>query len=352
MLNRRQLLTATGSGLAMAGFFPAIQPKAWAQGSGKSYSLHVGVNKANPAAYPGGISQLAGCVNDAKSYRQMAIKAGFNKSHLLTDQEATIDEVSRYIYHAASHAASGDIFFVSYAGHGTGVPDRSNDEPDRQDEAWCLYDGLLLDDFLYSLWAQFKPGVRLLLVSDSCHSGSVARVRAAARGLALDLGAGDASRTRGILPNLPRGRDLDGSRAFATRLERDGRVDAVAQGTLLRPRTISPEQAAQAYRKNEDRYLGQERAAAGANNPAAVDATGILLAGCQDHELSWENSGGSPGGLFTRQMELAFGNRGTYDGYSTFLNHIQRQMPNYQTPNFFPFGREQDDFFNQTPFTV
>ena len=36
-----------------------------------------------------------------------------------------------------------------------------------------LYDGLLLDDELFKLWGKFKSGVRILVLSDSCHSGTI-----------------------------------------------------------------------------------------------------------------------------------------------------------------------------------
>ena len=43
-----------------------------------------------------------------------------------------------------------------------------------QDETWCIYsDRQLVDDELYSLWAQFAAGVRIFVLSDSCHSGTV-----------------------------------------------------------------------------------------------------------------------------------------------------------------------------------
>src|SRR5215212_9024731 len=40
----------------------------------------------------------------------------------------------------------------------------------------CLYDGELVDDEMYSLYGGFAPGVRILVFSDSCHSGSVTKV--------------------------------------------------------------------------------------------------------------------------------------------------------------------------------
>jgi hypothetical protein len=48
------------------------------------------------------------------------------------------------IARAAAALRSGDIFLLTYSGHGGQVPDRNHDEPDLQDETWCLYDGELL----------------------------------------------------------------------------------------------------------------------------------------------------------------------------------------------------------------
>ncbi len=43
------------------------------------------------------------------------------------------------------------------------------------DETWVCYDRQLVDDELYELWGKFKSGVRILALSDSCHSGTVTR---------------------------------------------------------------------------------------------------------------------------------------------------------------------------------
>ena len=43
------------------------------------------------------------------------------------------------------------------------------------DETWCLYDGMLVDDELVNLFGFFNKKVRVLMVSDSCHSGTLNR---------------------------------------------------------------------------------------------------------------------------------------------------------------------------------
>ena len=50
-----------------------------------------------------------------------------------------------------------------------------DDEPDQEDETWCLYDGQVVDDELSELYSQFKQGVTHPGLSDSCHSGSVVK---------------------------------------------------------------------------------------------------------------------------------------------------------------------------------
>jgi hypothetical protein len=62
-----------------------------------------------------------------------------------------------------------------YSGHGNQVPDLDGEEPDKLDETWCLYDGQMIDDELYRMYGALAEGVRVLILSDSCHSGTVAK---------------------------------------------------------------------------------------------------------------------------------------------------------------------------------
>ena len=64
---------------------------------------------------------------------------------------------------------------MTYSGHGGQVPDGDDEEADSSDETWVAFDRQIVDDELYELWGKFKPGVRIVVLSDSCHSGSVNR---------------------------------------------------------------------------------------------------------------------------------------------------------------------------------
>jgi metacaspase-1 len=56
------------------------------------------------------------------------------------------------------------------------LPDRNDDEElDTMDETWCLYNGQHLDDERYELLGEFAEGVRILVFSDSCHSGTTVK---------------------------------------------------------------------------------------------------------------------------------------------------------------------------------
>ncbi len=99
------------------------------------------------------------------------------KSTVLLTKKATRSNVLAGMRAAAKALKTGDLFFLTYSGHGGQVPDVTGEEPDKQDETWCLYDGQLIDDELYFELSRFAAGVRILVLSDSCHSGTVTRER-------------------------------------------------------------------------------------------------------------------------------------------------------------------------------
>src|SRR6266403_3644762 len=130
------------------------------------FSLSVGINSYGPN-FPNA-AVLEGCENDASAMRDIAVTQNFERCSLLRGAEATLDTVFTEVLYAADRLKDGDIFLFTFAGHGTQVPDRNQrDEPD---ETILLYDYMVIDDVLEaSLLSQFKSGVRVLMVADSCH---------------------------------------------------------------------------------------------------------------------------------------------------------------------------------------
>ena len=140
-------------------------------------ALCIGINN-----YPGTHMDLAGCVNDANAWEAELKRRNFAVTKLL-DAQATKAAMVEGFKTVIGGAASGDLVVITYSGHGTYVPDASGDEIDGLDEGLCPYDiqtggGALLDDEIHVLFAARKGGVRLVLISDSCHSGTVTRAAA------------------------------------------------------------------------------------------------------------------------------------------------------------------------------
>lgn len=159
------MTTKTGSSAAL----PARQ----------ALSLHLGLNSVNAAAYSGWDGPLSACEFDAADMAAIAKSKGMKPTVLRTKQ-ATRAKVLTAVRNAAKTLSKGDFFFLTFSGHGGQVRDADGDEPDRKDETWCLYDGQLVDDELYVELGRFAAGVRVLVLSDSCHSGTVTRARVTA----------------------------------------------------------------------------------------------------------------------------------------------------------------------------
>jgi uncharacterized caspase-like protein len=136
-------------------------------------ALCIGIND-----YPGTGMDLNGCVNDANDWAAELDERGF-EVRLLLDAAATRAAMVEAIGAQISGADKGDSVVITYSGHGTYAPDDGDDEDDGLDEGLCPYDikqgKVLLDDDIHQLFEKRKPGVRVLLISDSCHSGTVIR---------------------------------------------------------------------------------------------------------------------------------------------------------------------------------
>jgi hypothetical protein len=203
------------------------------------------------------------------------------------------------------------------------VPDVSGDEADKQDETWCLFDGQLIDDELYFELGRFASGVRVLVLSDSCHSGSVTR--------AAPVPTTIPSQRPKLMPAAVAMRTYRDHQAFYDKLQLD--VAKEAGDAAVDPDTALAAVAAS----------GRLSAIVRRFKPAVV-----LISGCQDNQTSMD---GEHNGAFTEAL-LRVWNNGTFSGnYGSFHARIRASMPASQSPNLFTLGRA-GTFLAQAPFSV
>jgi len=276
----------------------------------RGISIHIGLNHVNPTAYGGWDGELAGCINDARDMKAIADSLGYT-STIVTDAQATAAEVARLIGQAARQLSSGDICLVTYSGHGGQMNDVTSDEPDDKDETWVLWDRQMLDDELNGLWASFSVGVRILLISDSCHSGTVARMGAFQRKFRNVEFAAEYELHPNQAPRLRLGNPI----------------------ALLR---------------NYEANRGDYEVSQWVPKPI-VHASVTLISGCQDNQFSAD---GDRNGLFTQRL-LEVWNKGAFTGnYERFHSAILARMPSDQSPNLFKTGIASAAFDAEKPFTI
>ncbi|WP_324750583.1 caspase family protein [Sphingomonas sp. LY54] len=270
----------------------------------KGYSLHLGLNSVDPAHYDAWSGQLRACEFDANDMHAIAKSLGYQESQVLLTKQATSQALLGALLDYSKKLVAGDILLLTYAGHGGQVDDDTGDEEDKLDETWLLYDRMVIDDELYRMYGLFKPGVRISIISDSCHSGSVNKLREQ-EGTTEDIGE-----------FVSRLADIDLTRSV--------------------------------FEKHASTYLPLQIASAGAS-AAPIPAGVILLSGCKDTQVSLD---GTKNGLFTEKLKKVWKNGAFKGGYGKFHQQIAAQMPMSQSPQVSKVGTVDAAFVNQKPFAV
>lgn len=130
------------------------------------------------------ITNLGGAVNDATAMRDLLTsRFGFQPQHvpLLTDGQATREGIVAAVNELLEQSARGDVVVFYYAGHGSQRRNSLSPEPTKLDQTIVVADANLgafdlRDKELARLFNPFlDKGVELILIFDSCHSGSIMR---------------------------------------------------------------------------------------------------------------------------------------------------------------------------------
>ncbi len=249
-------------------------------------ALCIGIND-----YPGTQSDLSGCVNDAQDWAAVLKKRDFTVNTIL-NKDATGDAMRKAIKALLSQAKRGDLVVIQYSGHGSFVPDTDGDEPDGTDECLCPYDirtkGPITDDELFDLFSARPQGVRVFMISDSCHSGTVARFA-----------------------------------PITTPPTVKGRGAPQRKVRFLPPLVFLDEPDAQ--------KLGTRRAFRVSSPPGRYAA--LLMAGCQDTEYSYDGYfNGRPNGVFTFVALRALKSLKRNATYGDWFKAVKKALPSQQYP--------------------
>lgn len=267
----------------------------------KGISLHIGLNYVDTGHYDGWDGKLNACENDARDMQNLAKLKGFQSS-LLLRADANRSNVIASIKNASANLVTGDFFLISYSGHGGQLPDMNGDESDGLDETWCLYDGQLIDDELFTLWQGFKEDVRILIVSDSCHSGTVAK--------------------------------------FLSTIE--------FKYSEQLPKYMPAEIAMNTYMINKEIYDPIISSIKDVKS-SDIKANVRLLSGCQDNQSSYD---GPFNGAFTQKLKIVWNGGKFNENYQQFHQSILKLMPPFQSTNHLMFGKPNVVYDNQVPFTI
>lgn len=260
------------------------------------FALCIGINN-----YPGTGSDLAGCVNDANDWGATLQKKGFAVTKIF-DRQATGKKIRAAIESTIGKARYGDLVLIQYSGHGSYVPDENGDEPDGADECICPYDinarGPVTDDELFELYSAKRTGVKLSVISDSCHSGTVAKFAP--------------------ITTPP---TIAGTNAPQRKVR------------FLPPATF--------LSKREVAKLGGGDGLRRSNPPGRYAA--LLISGCQDTEYSYDAYfNGRPNGAFTFVALRELAKLASTATYRQWYDSIRKALPSQQypqTPNLYGSSR-------------
>ncbi len=298
----------------------------------------------------------------------IAGQTGFETQILLTTN-ATREAVTNQIYAAAKVLTNGDIFLITFSGHGGLMP--NTNEVSGYDQTWCLFDGQLTDNELYKAWNQFAAGVRILLFSDSCHSGTIYKMLFNGPRSSVDearLGALTANFVRMTRsPSPMMAFDVSkflhaGSNILSTARPSSlpDTTPTVVSNLVFRPqpaailythrvKSLSPIGLVETYEKHKDFYDAITSSSSVSTGQLAVSV--LSFSACRDNELAFD---GPTNSVFTAAVKKVWGT-GFNQDYSRFYVEIccAALAENYgQAAQMRIIDKPDDRYEAQRPFTI
>lgn len=141
--------------------------------------------ESGPVNPRGVIKDLKGAVNDARAMQAILInRFQFNPDQIdtLINRMATREAIIESLKKLLERSKANDYVVIFYAGHGSQVKNSLSKESDQKDEtivpsdAWKAGVKDIRDKELSTLYNQFlDKGIRLTVIMDCCHSGSLSR---------------------------------------------------------------------------------------------------------------------------------------------------------------------------------
>lgn len=302
-------------------------------------SLNVGLNTTTSTIFSA--PPLQGCESDAKAMFNIAKIRGFDmqRSKLLLGKDATHEAVKNAVTEAAQILGSGDLFFFSFAGHGTFqvvVPGAGDD--DGHDESIVLTDHFMIDDFWRKeLWPLFKPGVRVIAIADCCHSEtSFFAPQNVPFDAESETGAADRPDVVSSASVSP-GINGPGQR-FRPRLPRLG-----PRFRVERSRVLPKAQEIKEFKDSKEFY---DQNAPGAPKP--VHANRLFLSACKDDEKAAD---GPQHGAFTKALLEVWANGNFAGNYNQLMAKVGLKfIGTDQTPQLTRIGNP--DMSLEWPFSI
>lgn len=167
---------------------------------------------------------------------------------------------------------------------------------------------MLVDNEIYHLWSKFAKGVRIFVLSDSCHNASVVRTAP----WFLEMSA------------------------------------AAARENWGAPKFVPLAVVERAYATAQQTYEAIQKVLASSED-AKIQASVLLLSGCQDNQIFYD---GPRNGKFTVELRKAWTHGKFMGGYKTLHSKILAAIEEHQSPNYFEAGAANSAFEKQKPFTI
>lgn len=269
----------------------------------KAVSLHIGINNVDSSYYGQIVPSLSGCINDMNNIRDLATSIGYF-ANTLANEQATRQGIQDEILRLGNLTDSDGILLISYSGHGAPLDEsqglNADDEETGNDQAWVAYDGFLVDDLINECFCKLPENLRIVVVSDSCFSGSITKV----------FGT--------LASEFQTKRSISFAQVRAILIQNNQKLDDIKFHSNKEPK-----------------------------------ASVILLSACTDRQFAFESNSE---GLFTVELLKTFAEFIKTDNrninYPQFLDLIRAKIGAQQQPQFKTTGSYNEAFINQFPFSI